>query len=109
MSPLGPLLLLPRSESDAATILAMTESEARRLLFERVGPPPPDQVLVAHEVPGGWSLHVQSREYVETREFGAQLVGQPIFLVRADGSVAEFPSHPHGYAAFKAAAGLTSD
>ena len=86
----------------------MTESEARRLLQERVGPLPPDQVLVANEVPAGWSLHVQSREYVETGEFAAQLVGQPIFLVRADGSVTEFPSNPQGYAAFEAAAGSTS-
>jgi hypothetical protein len=50
---------------------------------------------------------VQSREYVETGKFAAQLVGQPIFLVGADGSVAEFPSHPEGYAACEAAAGLT--
>jgi hypothetical protein len=85
----------------------MTEGEARRLLLERVGPLPPDQVLVGREVPAGWSLHVQARAYVESGEFAAQLVGQPIFLVRADGSVAEFPSHPEGYAAFEAAAGLT--
>jgi hypothetical protein len=85
----------------------MTESEARRLVLERVGPLPPEQVLVAREVPAGWSLHVQSREYVEARDFAAQLVGQSIFLVRADGTVAEFPSHPEGYTAFEAAAGLT--
>jgi hypothetical protein len=29
-------------------------------------------------------------------------------LVRADGSIAEFPSHPDGYADFEAAAGLTT-
>ena len=29
----------------------------------------------------GWSLHVQSREDVETGRFSAQLVGQPMFLV----------------------------
>ena len=86
----------------------MTEREARRLLLERAGPLLPDQALVAHEVPAGWSLHVQSREYVETGAFAAQLIGQPMFLVSADGSVAEFPSHPEGYAAFEAAAGLTS-
>jgi hypothetical protein len=29
----------------------------------------------------GWSLHVQSREDVETGRFSPQLVGQPMFLV----------------------------
>jgi hypothetical protein len=86
----------------------MTESEARRLLLERVGPLPPRLVLVACEVPAGWSLHVQSREYVETGDFAEQLVGQPIFLVREDGSIAEFPSNPQGYAVFERAAGPRS-
>jgi hypothetical protein len=45
---------------------------------------------------------------VDSGEFSAQLVGQPLFLVAADGSVAEFPGHQEGYAAFEAAAGLTS-
>jgi hypothetical protein len=63
-------------------------------------------VLVVREVPGGVVSHVQSREYVETGEFAAQLVGQSMLLVTPDGSVAEFPSHLEGYAAFEAAAGL---
>ena len=84
----------------------MTEPDARRLVEERAGELPQDRVWIITEVPTGWALHEQSRHYVETGEFSAQLVGQTLWLVTADGEVLSFASNPDGYARFEAAAGL---
>ena len=80
----------------ACNAFNLTESEARRLLSQRVGPLPPDHVPVAREVPAGWSPHVHSRASVEPGEFAARLAGQPIFLVPGYRSVADFPRQPRG-------------
>ena len=84
----------------------MTEADAQRLVEERAGELPGDRVWVVQKVPTGWGFHEQSRDYIETGEFSAQLVGQTLWLVTADGEVLSFASNPDGYARFEAAAGL---
>ena len=44
----------------------MEDAARESVATEAPGTLPLNQVLVAQEVPAGWSLHVRSREYAET-------------------------------------------
>jgi len=87
----------------------VTEDDARGLVERVAGRLPADQDWVVRKVPAGWALHQQSREYLETGEFSAQVVGQRTWLVRESGEVDHFGSDPESQHKFQVEAGLLSE
>jgi len=81
--------------------------EARATAEQTIGAVPDNRVIVEQEVPNGWTFFLEGREYVETGDAEASVVGGWTWFVRrSDGVIEKFGGMGGQHEALQRAAGL---